>query len=106
MPHSTHHSRDIWLAIGLAALLLAIGAPAASAQADTPKVDGPTSGPKPEGLAQPPAETAPVIPDKSAIPERVGSSLEERKEVPSRPEGPTPLPERPAEPSGAPKEIR
>ncbi len=106
MSHSTHQSRDLWLAIGLAALLLAIGAPAASAQSDTPKVDGPTSGPKPEGLAQPPAETAPAIPNKSAIPERVGSSLEERKADPARPEGPTPLPERPAEPHGAPKEIR
>jgi hypothetical protein len=104
MPHSTHHSRDIWLALGLAALLLALGAPAASAQTEPPKVDGPTSGP--EGLAQPPAETAPAIPSKSAIPERVGSSLEERKGEVARPEGPTPLPERPAEPSGAPKEIR
>ena len=108
MPHSIHHSRDIWLAIGLAALLLAIGAPAASAQSEPPKVDGPTSGPKPEQLAHPPSETAPV---KPVTPESTGASMSnsasDRGAVEhARPEGPTPLPERPAEPTGAPKEIR
>jgi hypothetical protein len=106
MPHRTHMLRDIWLALGLAALMLALGAPAASAQTETPKVDGPTSGPKPEGLAQPSSETAPAIPNKSAIPERIGPSLKETTGEAGRPEGPVPMPERPEEPSGAPKEIR
>lgn len=97
--------RSLAIAI-LLACVTTIGAASAWAQiSEPPKIDAPppTSGPKPEGLAQSPSETAPVTPH---VEERTGSGGIPDESAPVRPEGPEPLPERPSEPRGAPKEIR
>lgn len=96
--------RSLAIAI-LLACVTTIGAASAWAQiSEPPKIDAPppTSGPKPEGLAQSPSETAPVTPH---VEERTGSGPRQES-APVRPEGPVPLRERPSEPPGAPKEIR
>ncbi|MCZ7660060.1 MAG: hypothetical protein M5U07_20440 [Xanthobacteraceae bacterium] len=91
------------MAVLCAAALAGSAAGAWAQTPEAPKVEAPpTGGPKPEGLAQPPAETAPASP---AVEERTGSGPLEQS-APVRPDGPVPLPERPSEPHGAPKEIR